>query len=976
MNGAQQTRSKRSLFSQLAIAVSITVIAVFSASSLLIYHNQRDELIALQTDSASKVSSQLSSSISTLMYSRSIDQYDKLALEAVNENQHHAVVVYDFKLGGLTDQSPHITGYIHDENHRNYRKIKNEDLHVIESAYFQAPSPVRSELGEVLGRVVVFFDDNDINEQLQEKLVHTLSTSLAMALFLITILLYLVKRLFITPLTTISRAFANQDTNGIPNTLLPDFNTKELSSFSHSVNNMLSMIRQSHQSIWLEHSRLLNVIEGTRTGTWEWNIETGKITYDGAWQDIIGWSNEVLNGEPNQDWKAFIHSEDRALSDKLLQQLFEKEINYYDCELRLKSFSGEWIHVLGRANVVEWDEHEHPLTILGTLQNITAHKKAEESLKLAAKVFTHSQEGIIITDRQSNIIDVNQSFTRITGYSIEEVRGKKPSILHSGHQDADFYQALWKTLEKNGHWSGEIWNRKKSGEIYPELLTISCVRDADRMPVNYVAVFSDITSYKEHERKLEKIAHFDTLTKLPNRFLLADRLKNAMKHAKRQGDHVAVIFLDLDGFKPINDIHGHKVGDILLQELAKRMQLVIRESDTIARIGGDEFVAVLTGLHSPEDCHPLLPRLLKATSDPVSANGHYVQVSASLGITIYPQAEEVNADKLIRQADHAMYQAKLEGKHRYHFFDAELERTLKRQNEYIRLISTALFKNEFFLVYQPKVNFRTGDIIGLEALIRWQHPKRGKLMPIDFIPSIENHRLIVEMGNWVLEAALKQLSDWKQKGLVTQVSVNIAPLQLLQPDFISHLESLLARYPHIAPSQLQLEILETSALEDVESVSRIITYCQSIGVSFAIDDFGTGYASLTYLKQLPAQTLKIDQSFIGDMLNDSDNLAILEGVITLANTFKRSVLAEGVESIEQIQLLLWLGCEYGQGYGISKPLLADKVLTWMTQWQPDPSWLLSPEIKDEQYPLIDSVIDNRARAQRLKSYLADRKNSE
>ncbi|WP_407332405.1 EAL domain-containing protein [Enterovibrio sp. 27052020O] len=966
----RSTDSKPSLFTHLILVVCLIVIGTFTLSALITYNNQRDELVADLEGSAQESLLRLTSTLAPYLSSYSINEYEKLIYAEAKLKKFHAVVIEDYKMGDIVGESAYMTGYVRTEDKQFHPYHQGMPLNDnAEASLFSVSAPILSKQNENLGKVTLHVSDDVIQDELNHQLMHTTLTSITIAILLLSVLLYFAKRLLIRPIKQIAQAIATQDASGIPLSHIPHFGHHELSSLSQTMNNMLDVIRCSHDSLQLEHSRLQNVIDGTRTGTWEWNIQTGHIEYNGAWQEILGWDIALLNGPPNQDWKTFIHAEDRINSDALMEKLFDKEIEYYDCEVRLQNRTGVWINALGRANVVEWDKNGHPLKILGTHQDITAHKKNEDKLRLAAKVFTHTREGIIIADSQSRIIEVNDAFTRITGYSIDEVRGEKPSILHSGHQDAEFYKKMWHSLTDKGHWSGELWNRRKNGEIYPELLTISCVFDENNKPMNYVAVFSDITSYKEHEHELKQIAHFDTLTELPNRFLLGDRLKSAMKHAKRNGQYVAIIFLDLDGFKSVNDTHGHEVGDILLQEIAKRMQRSMRDSDTIARIGGDEFVAVLTGLNSPEDCPPLLPRLVAATSEPVNANGNLVQVSASFGITLFPQAEDVDADTLLRQADYAMYQAKLNGKRRSHFFDAELEHALKSQNEHLRSIGYGLAKAEFFLCYQPKINFRTGEIIGLEALIRWQHPTQGILMPNDFIPSIENHRLIIDVGDWVLETSLHQLTEWQKKGFITQVSVNIAPHQLLQPDFMDKLIVLLARFPHISPKQLQLEILETSALEDITAVSEIIKRCQSMGVSFAIDDFGTGYASLTYLKQLPAETLKIDQSFVHDMLNNTDNLAILEGIITLANTFGRKVLAEGVEKREQIQLLLWLGCELGQGYGISRPIHADKVLSWVNEWKLDPTWHQSPEIKDELHPLIDSVINNRARIERMQSYL-------
>jgi diguanylate cyclase (GGDEF)-like protein/PAS domain S-box-containing protein len=569
---------------------------------------------------------------------------------------------------------------------------------------------------------------------------------------------------------------------------------------------------------------------------------------------------------------------------------------------------------------------------------IAERKQAQEASALAASVFLHAREGITITSADGAIIDVNEAFTRITGYSRDEVLGKNPRILKSNHHDADFYAAMWKDVREKGYWHGEIWNRRKNGELYPEILTISAVRDEDGNNHHYVALFSDITPMKEHEQQLEHMAHFDMLTTLPNRVLLADRLHQAMAQAQRRGRRLAVAYLDLDGFKSINDIHGHATGDKLLIALASYMKAVLREGDTLARLGGDEFVAVLLDIEDTASFLPLLNRLLLAASQPVTVGDLSLRVSASLGVTFYPQADEVDADQLLRQADQAMYQAKIAGKGRYHIFDADHDRNVRGNHESREHVRRALTESEFVLHYQPKVNMRSGKVIGAEALIRWQHPERGLLYPAVFLPVIENHPLAIQIGEWVIDSALAQVELWRRQGLHLPVSVNVGARQLQHGDFAQRLREIIARHPAIEPGDLEIEVLETSALEDVAQVSELIEACRELGVAFSLDDFGTGYSSLTYLKRLAVNTIKIDQSFVRDMLDDPDDLAILEGIVSLASAFRRQVIAEGVETVEHGTMLLSLGCELAQGYGIARPMRAEAIPAWVGAWQPDPAW--------------------------------------
>lgn len=588
---------------------------------------------------------------------------------------------------------------------------------------------------------------------------------------------------------------------------------------------------------------------------------------------------------------------------------------------------------------------EQTFLVVTDLTEINLQKKAEERLTLEASVFTHAREGIMITAPNGNIIDVNDAFTRITHYCREEVLGRKPHFLCTDHHGEDFFAAIWRDLIEAHHWEGEVWSQRKHGEAYPVMLNISSLRDANGNIRQFMGLMTDITAIKEHQKELEHLAHYDALTQLPNRVLLADRLQMGMVQMQRRMRHLAVVFLDLDHFKHVNDTYGHETGDQLLISLTTSMKRALREGDTLCRLGGDEFVAVLLDLDDDthQSCEPTIARLLGAVANPLQVGDHLIQVSASLGITFYPQAEDIAADQLIRQADQAMYQAKQAGKNRYHVFDAEVDRWLRGQHESVERIQRALIDNEFVLHYQPKVNMRTGEVIGAEALIRWQHPEQGLLSPNEFLPVIEDHPLMVEVGEWVIDSALTQLGLWHAAGLPMQVSVNISARQLQHADFVGRLRGLLAMHAEVNPADLELELLETSALEDLVWVSHIIDQCRQLGLLFTLDDFGTGYSSLTYLKRLPVTQIKIDQSFVQNMLNDPDDLSILEGVIGLANAFHRQAIAEGVETVAHGTLLLQLGCELGQGFGIAHPMPAHELPQWCATWFPDPAWLnLSP----------------------------------
>ncbi len=586
-------------------------------------------------------------------------------------------------------------------------------------------------------------------------------------------------------------------------------------------------------------------------------------------------------------------------------------------------------------------ETEQGLLLHSIIHDVTRQKQAGNALRLAASVFANSYDGIVITDPDNNIVDVNPAFTRITGYSRQEVLGRNPRLLNSGRQDAAFYAGMWQSLQDNDSWRGEIWNRRKSGEIYAELLSVSSVRDDQGRLLSYLGVFSDISQYKEHEAELDRIAHYDTLTGVPNRRLLSDRLDQAIARAQRSGRFLAVCYLDLDGFKPVNDTYGHQTGDLLLTELTHRLQGVLRSDDTLARLGGDEFVLLFNDLGQGQECFAVLERVLAVVGTPVSVQDIPIAVSASIGVSLYP-LDDADADTLLRHADQAMYRAKEAGKNRYHLFDPEQDRQVKAHQEGLRRLAGALENGEFVLYYQPAVNMVSGEVVGAEALIRWQHPERGLLPPAEFLYLLKGSSLEIALGDWVIEAALKQIAVWKGMGLKLHVSINISAEHLQQADFAVRLKGAIGRHPGLAGADLILEVLETAAIADMEHASRTLTACAALGVRVALDDFGTGYSSLTYFRRLPVDTLKIDQTFVHDMLDDPEDLGIVESVINLAKAFKRPVIAEGVETLKHGEMLVALGCRFGQGYGIARPMPAGQLPDWIRAWHGERAWRITP----------------------------------
>ena len=537
------------------------------------------------------------------------------------------------------------------------------------------------------------------------------------------------------------------------------------------------------------------------------------------------------------------------------------------------------------------------------------------------------------TDLAGNITYVNEQFCAISGYSAQELLGQNHRILNSSQHPPEFFIELWQSISRGQVWRGEICNRKKDGRLYwVESTIVPMFDDANQRVQKYVSIRFDVTEKRQLMRTLQWRAEHDELTGLPNRFLLFERLEQAIAAVQRYHGTLAVGMLDLDGFKLINDRYGHAIGDRLLVAVADRLKQFMRGEDTVARLGGDEFVLVLR-VRDTEELESAMRRILSTLSSVYTIDDIGIHISASIGVTRYPNDNE-DTETLLRHADQAMYKAKQSGRDCFYLFDISLDKKDKMAFETVMRVSQALHNGELCLYYQPKVNLNSGAVIGFEALLRWQHPQEGLIPPLDFLPLVEQTDLIVEIGEWVIDQALNQIGRWAALGHTWSVSVNIAALHFQRADFTETLKSLLACHPNVAPQMLDIEIVESVVLENILHVSKHLIACQDLGVTFSLDDFGAGYSSLSYLKQLPTQSIKIDQSFIRHILDDKDSLVLTKAIIGLAKSFNREVIAEGVETVEQAVLLMQLGCDVAQGYGIAKPMPVEQVPRWMAQFVP------------------------------------------
>jgi diguanylate cyclase (GGDEF)-like protein/PAS domain S-box-containing protein len=570
---------------------------------------------------------------------------------------------------------------------------------------------------------------------------------------------------------------------------------------------------------------------------------------------------------------------------------------------------------------------------VSVFEDITARKKVEESTRLMATVFSGSEEANMITDAENRIITVNPAFCRLTGYSLDEVRGKNPSFLSAGITPREIYIVMWEALSRDDRWEGELWDKRKSGEIYPKWLSISTVRDSEGKVSNYIGTFVDIAERKAAEERMRHLAHFDVLTGLPNRANLQERLPQMLSFAKRNSKQMALMLIDLDRFKVINDTLGHHAGDELLMQVAQRLSLCVRESDMIARLGGDEFVVVLPVVDGPADAAHVAGKIVNSISQPYAFESSEMRTSPSIGICLYPD-DAADIGDMLKNADVAMYHAKSLGRNNYQFFTEAMQIAALQRMSIESDLRRALEQHQFVLHYQPQLDLRSGRVSGVEALVRWEHPQRGLVPPMDFIPIAEETGLIVPLGDWVLREACRQLSTWQARGIAgIEMSVNLSASQFLDPQLPVRIRDMLKEY-NLSAGSLDLEITESMSMSSPAATIAAMDILIEHGMSLSIDDFGTGYSSLAYLKLFPIRTLKIDRSFVKDIETDTNDAEICDVTVLLAHKLGLDVVAEGVETEAQLKYLHSIGCEKIQGFLISKPLPADEAEVFLRNEAP------------------------------------------
>ncbi|MCX9155965.1 EAL domain-containing protein [Niveibacterium sp. 24ML] len=739
------------------------------------------------------------------------------------------------------------------------------------------------------------------------------------------------------------------------------------------------LVEQRTAELRAATDRFSGMLERIKLAAVQLDVE-GRVSFCNDYLlNLLGYRADEVIG---RDWFSLVLPEarrepvrkvfQRLISDGAEPQHFENEIFTRAGERRYLAWNNTLLRdaagkVLGIASIGE----DITLRHLSDLER-------EKAWALLHAAIAQSPAGILIVDAPSMRL-------RMVNPAAMRIRGRQPSEMTALE---DFVQG-WQVFHPDGSVcevadlplaravrgaqtteNAEFIVRDEAGQERWVAANAAPVRAADGRIIAGIVVFNDVTLIKEQQQRLAHMAHYDALTRLPNRTLLADRLELGLQQAERDGKLLAVAYLDLDGFKGVNDRLGHEAGDNLLIDVAGRLRGALRGGDTVARIGGDEFVLLLRELGDFAECEHALKRVLAEVSAPYLLEGEMVEVSGSIGVTVYP-TDGADPDTLLRHADQAMYVAKQSGRNRYHLFDAELDRRAHVERALLGSIGIAITQNQLVLHYQPRVDLHTGRVVGVEALVRWQHPERGLLPPSEFLPQIEGHALSIALGEWVIAEAVGRLAQWLSHGIELQVSINIAARHLQSATLMSFISQTLREHPSVPASALELEILETAAIEDLQQVSGVIDACKRLGIRAAIDDFGTGYSSLSYFKRLPAEVIKIDQSFIRDMLGNPEDMAIVEGVIELTRVFSRTAVAEGVETEQHGLMLLALGCDQAQGYAISRPLNAQALVSWLANYQPFESWRRGvKQLRREDFPLLAAEVEHHQWIEQLRTALA------
>jgi len=698
-------------------------------------------------------------------------------------------------------------------------------------------------------------------------------------------------------------------TNVLINTVLSMYDN--LSARTLDLMREKTLRRQAEDALKRSEEYWKFILDGGLDNVWDWNITENSMSCSGAETPALKVVNKNIHVDHIQ---STIHPEDAARLKADLDAHLNGETEFFSNKHRILRKNGSWSWVLSRGKVVQRDSNGNPLRMVGTYDDLTERE-------LATQIYLNSNQAILISDTNNNIISVNPAFTKITGFSAEEVIGKNPQLLSSGKHNKDFFKKMWTSIKEYGQWSGEIYNKRKNGDIFPEVLMINTVKNQAGGIDHYFALFDDISEKKRAQELIFEKINYDSLTKLPNRSMFKECLQKEISQSKRLNASFALLFIDLDHFKDVNDTLGHEIGDALLVKASHRISWHIREADTIAHFGGDKYTIILSNINDTVEIDIVANEIISILSEPFELHGHRIYISASIGISIYPTDAE-DESHLIKKSEQAMYAAKKLGRSRFHYYTPLMQESADKRRNLINDLHDALALNQFEVYYQPIVDLKTMKIKKAEALLRWNHPDYGVVSPNDFIPLAEESGLIIEIGNWVYYEATKQTKLWHdQFDPEMQISINKSPVQFRSSEKIEnwfdHLESI-----GLSPENIVIEITESNFMENESNTVEKLFRLHDARFGLSLDDFGTGYSSLSYLQKFNVDYIKIDRSFVSSLSPDSKNITLCEAIIVMAHKLGIKVIAEGIETAFQQQFLTELGCDYGQGYLFSCPITA------------------------------------------------------
>ena len=666
--------------------------------------------------------------------------------------------------------------------------------------------------------------------------------------------------------------------------------------------------------------RLALALDSAQEGLWDWQAGQPNMFYSQRYCEMLGYDRSNF-GDTRAAWAERLHPDDREFAEQRLDAMIAEGQRHYVGVFRMRHRDGDYRWLQARGQFI-FDEQGSLARFIGTVVDITRRRADEDSLRQAAAVFESTQEGVLVTDARQRIVHVNPAFTRITGFAAEEVLGRTPTHFKSGRHDAGFYQQLWQRLSIDGSWSGEIWNRRKDGEVFPMWQRIRAIHDERGALTHYVAVFSDISAIKHSQHELDFLAHHDPLTGLPNRLLFSERIEQALQRARREGRRGALLLIDLDHFKIINESLGHNTGDQLLKMIGERLEASFGPGVTLARLGGDEYGVLCDDCAEDELAGQLARQTLDSLKQPFLLDDQRLFVGASIGISLFPDDGD-SVEQVMRNADSALFRAKTQGRQTFSFYSQDMTQHALTRVRLESQLRQALEDAQLRVYYQPIHRLADQCMVGVEALVRWQHPERGLVPPGEFIPVAEDSGLIGAIDAWVLEQACAQMVRWQQQGTTLEfVAVNVSS-RLFSRGELDRRVARVLRDSGLAPECLELEVTESAVMDNPQRAERLLSHLHGLGIRLAIDDFGTGYSSLARLKRLPVQKLKLDQSFVRGLPQDRADTAIASTVVMLGQRLGLRVLAEGIESEEQAAYLREIGCGYGQGYWFGRPQPAE-----------------------------------------------------